>query len=82
MSETSRFKILKTNQSNKDRIIRVVIALVLISVYLIADSSMNNFIATMGLSLAGVLLFNAASGTCYIYRVLGINTCPLPEAQD
>jgi hypothetical protein len=82
MSEESGFKILVTNQSNNDRIIRAVIAVVLILAYLAVPSSVNNSIALIGLGVAGVLLFNAASGNCYIYRMLGINTCPLPKAQE
>ena len=82
MSEESGFKILVTNQSNIERIIRAAIAVVLILAYLAIPSSVNNSIALVGLGVAGVLLFNAASGNCYIYRVLGINTCPLPEAQQ
>ena len=82
MSEESGFKILVTNQSNTERIIRAVIAVVLILAYLTIPSSVNNSIALVGLGVAGVLLFNAASGNCYIYRVLGINTCPLPETQE
>ena len=82
MSEESGFKIFVTNQSNKDRIIRAVIAIVLILAYLAIPSSVNNTIALIGLGVAGVLLFNAISGNCYIYRMVGINTCPLPDTQD
>ena len=82
MSEESGFKILVTNQSNNERIIRVVIAVVLILAYLAIPSSVNSTIALVGLGVAGVLLFNAISGNCYIYRALGINTCPIPENQD
>ena len=82
MSEESTFKIFVTNQSNKDRIIRAAIAAVLILAYLAIPSSVNNAIALIGLGVAGVLAFNAISGNCYIYRMLGINTCPLPETQS
>ncbi len=82
MSDESGFKVLVKNQSNKERIIRASIAVVLILAYLVVPSSVNNSIALIGLGVAGVLLFNAISGNCYIYRMLGINTCPLPEAQD
>ncbi len=82
MSEQSSFKIFVTNQSNKDRIIRAVIATLLILAYLAIPSSVNNTIALIGLGVAGVLIFNAISGNCYIYRALGINTCPLPDTQD
>ena len=79
MSEESGFKIFVTNQSSKDRIIRAVIAALLILAYLVVPSSVNNSIVLIGLGVAGVLVFNAVSGNCYIYRMLGINTCPLPE---
>ena len=79
MSEESGFKIFVTNQSSKDRIIRAVIAALLILAYLVVPSSVNNSIVLIGLGGAGVLVFNAVSGNCYIYRMLGINTCPLPE---
>ena len=78
MSEKSGFKIFVTNQSNKDRIIRAVIAALLILAYFVVPSSVNNSIVLIGLGVAGVLVFNAVSGNCYIYRMLGINTCPLP----
>ena len=81
MGEESGFKILVTNQSNKERIIRAVIAALLILAYFIIPSSVNNMIALAGLGVAGVLIFNAISGNCYIYRMLGINTCPLPESK-
>ena len=82
MSDESGFKVLVKNQSNKERIIRASIAVVLILAYLVVPSSVNNSIALIGLGVAGVLLFNAISGNCYIYRMLGINTCPLPETQE
>jgi hypothetical protein len=82
MSEESGFKVFVTNQSNYDRIIRAGIAVVLILAYIAIPSSVNNLIGFVGLGVAGVLLFNATSGNCYIYRVLGINTSPLPEAQE
>ena len=82
MSEEPGFKILVTNQSKKERTIRAVVAVVLILAYFLISSSVNNTVALFGLAVAGVLVFNAISGNCYIYRALGINTCPLPEAKD
>ncbi|MBT04768.1 MAG: hypothetical protein CMA92_03235 [Euryarchaeota archaeon] len=81
MSEESGFKIFVINQSNKDRIIRAVIAALLILAYFVVPSSVNNSIVLIGLGVAGVLVFNAVSGNCYIYRMLGINTCPLPQSK-
>lgn len=79
MNEEPGFQVLVTNQSKNDRIIRAVIAMVLILTSLVMPSRVNDMIALAGLGIAGVLLFKAISGNCYIYRALGINTCPLPK---
>ena len=80
MDEDSGFKMLVKNESDKDRIIRAVIAVVLIAFYFAVPSSINATIANIGLVVAGVLLFNAVSGTCMIYRAFGINTCPIKDS--
>ncbi|NCG00610.1 MAG: DUF2892 domain-containing protein [Euryarchaeota archaeon] len=68
-----------TNQSPQDRKFRFSIALVFIALALIMTPSSP---VSMGLLFtAGVLLFNAISGTCFIYRVFGINTCPAPVTE-
>ena len=80
MDGDSGFKLLPKNESDKDRIIRAVIAVILIAFYFAVPSSINASIANIGLIVAGVLLFNAISGTCMIYRAFGINTCPISES--
>jgi len=75
MADETGFKLLVTNQGNTDRMIRAFLAIILLVVsYTSGFESMNGIIA---LSVAGVLIFNVVSGNCYIYRVLGINTCPV-----
>ena len=81
MEEDSGFKMLVKNESDKDRIIRAVIAVVLIAFYFAVPSSIDATIANIGLVVAGVLLFNAVSGTCMIYRAFGINTCPVKSTE-
>ena len=81
MEEDSGFKMLVKNESDKDRIIRAVIAVVLIAFYFAVPSSINAAIANIGLVVAGDLLFNAVSGTCMIYRAFGINTCPIQDSE-
>ena len=77
MSENNGFKLFVTNQSNTERIIRAVIALILI----IAGYFIGSPLFEVGLMLSGVLFFNAVSGNCYIYRMFGFSTCPLPDAE-
>jgi len=75
MTEDSGFKLLVTNQSNTDRMIRAIVAVILLVVSY--TSGFESTVGMMALAVAGVLVFNVLSGNCYIYRVLGINTCPV-----
>ena len=75
MAEDDGFKLMITNQSNTDRMIRAVVAVILLVVSY--TSGFDSTIGMMALAVAGVLVFNAISGNGYIFRVLGINTCPV-----
>ena len=75
MSEDSGFKLLVTNQSSTDRMIRAIVAVILLVVSY--TSGFESTVGMIALAVAGVLVFNVLSGNCYIYRVLGINTCPV-----
>ena len=75
MAEDDGFKLMITNQSNTDRMIRAIVAVILLVVSY--TSGFDSTIGMMALAVAGVLIFNVVSGNCYIYRMLGINTCPV-----
>tara|TARA_B100001741_G_C16391969_1_gene522888 strand:+ start:303 stop:545 length:243 start_codon:yes stop_codon:yes gene_type:complete len=75
MADDDGFKLIITNQSNTDRLIRAIVAVVILANPF--DVAHDSFIGIMALAVAGVLIFNVISGNCYIYRVLGINTCPV-----
>ena len=75
MAEDDGFKLMITNQSNTDRMIRAVVAVILLVVSY--TSGFDSTIGMMALAVAGVLVFNVVSGNCYIYRMLGINPCPV-----
>tara|TARA_B100001564_G_scaffold265405_1_gene226937 strand:- start:2665 stop:2907 length:243 start_codon:yes stop_codon:yes gene_type:complete len=75
MAEDDGFKLMITNQSNTDRMIRAIVAVILLVVSY--TSGFDSTIGMAALAVAGVLIFNVVSGNCYIYRVLGINTCPV-----
>ena len=75
MAEDDGFKLMITNQSNTDRMIRAIVAGILLVVSY--TSGFDSTIGMAALAVAGVLIFNVVSGNCYIYRVLGINTCPV-----
>ena len=75
MTEDDGFKLMIKNQSSIDRMIRAIVAVVILANPF--DVAYDSVIGIIALTIAGVLIFNAVSGNCYIYRVLGINTCPV-----
>ncbi len=66
-------KLFVKNQSKRERIIRLIIGLVFIASLGYEVSNLTIIIAVTG----GTLIFNAVSGNCYIYRMMGYSTCPV-----
>ena len=60
------------NQSALDRRIRVVVAVLLLASYFFLDLSTG--VSQASLIVAAILLFNAISGNCYIYRIFGYSS--------
>ena len=64
-------ELFKTNQNKAERILRFIVSLFLIPAPIILGSSTYTFIIC---SVGAILLFNAISGACMIYKVLGVDT--------
>ena len=65
-------KIFVVNQNGAERVVRLIIACLLIPAYFIIESSLY----TLSLSVVGgIALYNSISGNCVIYRIFGVNTC-------
>ena len=67
-------KIFLTNQNKSERVARFIISIFLLPAPIIYNYS--------GFSLAqflvgSILIFNAFSGMCLIYRIFGANTCKI-----
>lgn len=65
-------KLFLTNQNKSERIVRFIISLFLLPSPFVLECTTYSMI--LGI-LGGILLFNSIVGTCYIYRVLDVNTC-------
>ena len=68
---------LKTNVGNADRIIRVIIGIALL-VWFFVDhgSGFWHYAKLIGI----VPLLTAAMGSCPLYSILGLSTCPMKKA--
>lgn len=63
----------KINQSNKERVVRAIIGILLLIPFF-----MNaNLLSYILLATGGILIFNAVSGVCMIYKMFGYSSCPL-----
>ncbi len=65
----------KKNEGNLDRILRIVVGLVLIGFYISNPGGAYNWVGLIGI----IPLVTGLLGTCPIYSILGINTCPMKK---
>lgn len=65
---------LSTNQNTPERILRLILAAVLLPAPFVVGQSPYSMLAA---GVGGVMLFNALSGACMIYKAFGVNTCAL-----
>ena len=64
--------LLKTNQNKAERFLRLIVSLFLLPAPMLLGSSLYTLILC---SIGGILLFNALSGACMIYKIFGVDTC-------
>ncbi len=64
---------MKKNEGKLDRIIRVLLALLVVVLYF--TNVISGTAGIVLLVLAGILLVTAISGFCGIYSLFGISTC-------
>ena len=65
-------ELFKTNQNKAERILRLIVSLFLIPAPIISGSSTYTFIIC---SVGAILLLNAITGACMIYKVFNVDTC-------
>jgi hypothetical protein len=63
------------NKSNKERIIRFIIGAIMCIPAITHGYSFSYLLLAIG----GALIFNALSGVCMIYKMLGYSTCPIKD---
>ena len=67
-------KLFTTNQNNSGRVLRFILSLILIPAPIVYEYDPYSIVLAI---VGGILLFNAISGMCIIYRFFGANTCKL-----
>ncbi|HHZ10230.1 MAG TPA: DUF2892 domain-containing protein [Rhizobiales bacterium] len=66
----------KTNVGSADRVIRIVLGVVILSLFFIYPGAWWRYYTLIGI----VPLLTGLAGTCPLYSILGISTCPARKA--
>ena len=66
-------KLLPRNESNLDRAIRIVLGIVLLSLIFVGPQTLWGLVGIVPLA-------TGIAGSCPLYRLLGLSTCPMPDA--
>ena len=67
-------KLFTTNQNKSERVLRFILSVFLIPAPIVYEFDLFSIVQSV---VGGILLFNAISGMCVIYRFFGTNTCKL-----
>ena len=68
---------MKKNMSNTDRIIRIVIAALLVVLY--ATDTVTGTWGIVSLVVAGIFVLTSLVSFCPLYAIFGISTCPVKK---
>ena len=68
---------MKKNVGNKDRTLRIILAITLLVLYYF--QVIEGTFAIVLLAISGVLLLTSLVHFCPLYSILGINTCKVKE---
>lgn len=69
---------MKKNMSNVDRVLRILIAALVVVLYL--TNVISATLAIILLIAAGIFVLTSFVGFCPLYRLVGISTCKVKEA--
>ena len=68
---------MKKNMGNADRIIRVLIAAVIAILFI--NNTITGTLAYVLLGIAGIFVLTSLVGSCPLYSLFGINSCPVKK---
>jgi hypothetical protein len=66
----------KTNVGSADRVIRIVLGAIILSLFFIYPDASWRYYTLIGI----VPILTGLAGTCPLYSILGLSTCPVRRA--
>lgn len=71
---------MKKNMGSIDRVVRIMIAIIAIILY--NQGIVTGTLGIMLIIIAGVFTLTSLVSFCPLYRLVGLNTCPLKEGKS
>lgn len=68
---------MKKNMGLADRIIRITLAIVVVFLYY--NKTITGTVGIVVLVLAGIFVLTSFVGFCPLYKLVGLNTCPVKQ---
>jgi hypothetical protein len=68
---------MKKNMSSTDKIIRLIVSAIMVTLYL--TNTVDGVLGIILLVLAGVFTFTSIIGFCPLYAIFGISTCAVKK---
>ena len=68
---------MKKNMGLADRIIRITLAIVVVFLYY--NKTITGTVGIVLLVLAGIFVLTSFVGFCPLYKLVGLNTCPVKQ---
>ncbi len=70
---------MKKNMGNIDKIVRTVVALVAIVLLATGNVAISSVLGIILAVVAAIFLLTSLVGTCPLYSIVGMSTCPVKE---
>lgn len=68
---------MKKNMSSTDKIIRLIVSAIMVTLYL--TNTVDGVLGIILLVLAGIFTFTSIIGFCPLYAIFGISTCAVKK---
>lgn len=68
---------MKKNMSSTDKIIRLIVSAIMVTLYL--TNTVDGVLGIILLVLAGIFTFTSIIGFCPLYAIFGISTCTVKK---
>lgn len=68
---------MKKNVGNKDKIVRIILAIIVIALY--ATGTVTGTLGIVAMVVAAILVVTSFVSFCPLYAIIGVSSCPVKQ---